>query len=135
MHGNHSRIRADLVLPDDGGYQHQYLDSDEWEPTKSTLHYRDGEWDVHLGFRKPKTDTETETENGTVLGVDLNVIEIAVTSTARFFSAGKFNHRRQEFERVRGNLQDHGTRNAHRTLESVKQASLFDTNTSSRCKY
>ncbi len=118
-HGDHARVRADLVLPDDeDGYQHQYLDSDEWEPTESTLHYRDGEWYLHLGFRKPKR-TETTTENGTVLGVDLGVNEIAVTSTARFFSAGELNHRRREFERVRGDLQECGTRNAHRTLENV----------------
>jgi IS605 OrfB family transposase len=118
-HGDHARVQADLVLPDDeDGYQYQYLDSDQWEPTESTLHYRDGHWYLHLGFRKPKT-TEPTTENGTVLGVDLGVSEIAVTSTARFFSADRLNHTRREFERVRGDLQDHGTRNAHRTLEAV----------------
>ena len=119
-YGDHARVRADLVLPDDeDGYQHQYLDSDEWEPTESTLHYRDEEWYLHLGFRKPKQDAEEATENGTVLGVDLGVNEIAVTSTARFFSAGELNHNRREFERVRGDLQECGTRNAHRTLEHV----------------
>lgn len=119
-HGDHSRVRADLVLPeDDDGYQYQFLDSDEWEPTESTLHYRDGEWYLHLGVRKRKRDPEETTGNGTVLGVDLGVNEIAVTSTARFFSAGELNHRRREFERVRGALQDHGTQSAHRTLEAV----------------
>jgi len=118
-HGDHARVRADLMLPDDeAGYQYQYLASDQWEPTESTLHYRDGHWYLHLGFRKPKK-TETTTENGTVLGVDLGVTEIAVTSTARFFSADLLNHTRREFERVRDDLQDHGTRNAHRTLEAV----------------
>jgi IS605 OrfB family transposase len=118
-YGDHNRVRADLVLPDDDdGYQYQYLTRDEWEPTESTLHYRDGSWYLHLGFRKSKP-TETTTENGTVLGVDLGVSEIAVTSTARFFSAGALNHNRREFERIRGDLQDHGTRNAHRTLEAV----------------
>ena len=118
-HGDHARVRADLVLPEDAdGYQHQYLNNDEWRPTESTLHYRDGEWYLHLGFRKPKT-ADKATENGTVLGVDLGVNEIAVTSTARFFSAGELNHKRREFERVRGDLQECGTRNAHRTLESV----------------
>ena len=66
--GDHSRVRADLVLPDnEDGYQHQYLSSNEWELTESTLQYRDGEWYLHLGFRKPVT--EQTTENGTVLGV------------------------------------------------------------------
>lgn len=119
-HGDHARVRADLVLPTtEEGYQHQYLDSDAWEPTESTLHYRDGEWYLHLGFRTPKQDADETTENGTVLGVDLGVNEIAVTSTARFFSAGELNHKRREFERVRGDLQECGTRNAHRTLQSV----------------
>jgi IS605 OrfB family transposase len=119
-YGDHARVCADLVLPDyEDGYQHQYLDSDEWEPTESTLHYRDEEWYLHLGFRKPKQDAKEATENGTVLGVDLGVNEIAVTSTARFFSAGELNHNRREFERVRGDLQECGTRNAHRTLENV----------------
>jgi putative transposase len=119
-YGDHARVRAELVLPDDeDGYQHQYLDSDKWEPTESTLHYRDEEWYLHLGFRKPKQDAEEATENGTVLGVDLGVNEIAVTSTARFFSAGELNHNRREFDRVRGDLQECGTRNAHRTLENV----------------
>jgi IS605 OrfB family transposase len=119
-HGDYSRVSAGLVLPDaKDGYQYQYLDSDEWEPTESTLHYRDGEWYLHLGFRKLKQDAEEGTENGTVLGVDLGVNQIAVTSTARFFSASELNHKRREFERVRGDLQSHGSRNAHRTLEAV----------------
>jgi transposase len=121
IYGDHSRVRDDLVLPDDeDGYPHQYLDSEAWEPTESTLHHRSSEWYLHLGFRKPKQDTEAETtENGTVLGVDFGVNEIAVTSTARFFSAGELNHKRREFERVRGDLQECGTRNAHCTLERV----------------
>jgi len=115
--GDHSRVRADLVLPDsDDGYQYQYLSSTEWEPTQSTLHYRDGEWYLHLGFRKPVAET---TENGTVLGVDLGVNEIAVTSTARFFSAAELNHNRREFERTRGGLQGTATQNAHNTLQQV----------------
>jgi IS605 OrfB family transposase len=117
--GDRSRVRADLVLPDgEDGYQRQYLDGDEWVPTESTLHLRDGEWFLHLGVRKPKTDRDT-TENGTVLGVDLGVTEIAVTSTGRFFSAGELNHERREFERIRGSLQERGTRSAHRTLSEV----------------
>jgi len=120
-HGGHSRVRADLVCPDsEDGYQYQFLQADSWEPAQSTLHYRDGEWYLHLGFRKPKLDAETETtENGTVLGVDLGVNQIAVTSTARFFSAGALNHNRREFERTRSGLQQTGSRSAHRTLESL----------------
>lgn len=120
--GDHQRVRCDLVLPDkEDGYQYQYLADDSWEITESTLHHRDDEWLLHLGFRKPIQDAneDASTENGMVLGVDLGVNEIAVTSTARFFSAGELNHRRSELERTRGRLQRCGTRNAHRTLETV----------------
>ncbi|MFB6269383.1 MAG: RNA-guided endonuclease InsQ/TnpB family protein, partial [Halobacterium sp.] len=121
IRGDHARVRADLVLPDnEDGYQYKYLNSDKWEPTESTLHFRDEDWYLHFGYRKLKQDAEEETtENGTVLGVDLGVNEIAVTSTARFFPAGELNHKRREFERVRGDLQKCGTRNAHRTMNVV----------------
>ena len=118
--GDYSRVRADLALPrEDDGYQYQYLHDEDWEYTESTLHYRDGEWYLHLGYRKEKPDTETTTQNGTVLGVDLGVNQIAVTSTARFFSAGQLNHARREFEKTRGDLQECGTQSAHRTLQQV----------------
>ena len=118
--GDHSRVHADLCLPDEDGYQYDYLDSDEWEYTESTLHYRDGDWYTHLGYRTPKNeDSEPTTENGTVLGVDLGVTQIAVTSTARFFDASELNHYRREFENTRGNLQQTGTQSAHRTIEDL----------------
>ncbi len=57
-----SRVRCDLALPDtDNGYQRQYLDSDEWSVTESTLTARDGDYFLHIGFRRPKTDTERNT--------------------------------------------------------------------------
>jgi transposase len=83
-------VKADLALPSENdGYQ--YLDDEDWEYTESTLHYQDGEWYLHLGYRKEKTDTKPTTQDRTVLGVDLGVNQIAVTSTARFFSTGKLN--------------------------------------------
>ncbi|WP_436348021.1 RNA-guided endonuclease InsQ/TnpB family protein [Natronorubrum sp. FCH18a] len=117
--GDHSRVHADLCLPEaDEGYQYEFLDSEEWDYTESTLHYREGDWYLHLGFRKPKADdTGSTTTNGTVLGVDLGVNQIAVTSTAQFFSASKLNHARREFEKTRNGLQRTGTQSAHRTLE------------------
>ena len=113
------RIQCQLVLPkDDSGYQHQFLDSDDWTLTESTLTVRDSDFYLHLGFRRPLTDTRTA-ENGTVLGVDLGVENVAVTSTAKFYSGSRLNHRRDEFERVRGSLQRCGTRSARRTLKRV----------------
>jgi len=114
-----SRVRCQLALPDDeSGYQRQYLESETWRVTESTLTTRDGEFFLHIGFCRHKTDTERNTtEDGTVLGVDLGVENLVVTSTARFFSGGELSHRLREFEEVRAGLQRTGTRSAHRTLE------------------
>ncbi len=113
-----SRVRCPLALPDaDDGYQRQYLHSDEWGVTKSTLTARDGEYFLHIGFRRHKNDTERNTaEDGTVLGVDLGIENLAVTSTAYFFSGRELTHNLREFEKVRAGLQQTGTRSAHRTL-------------------
>ena len=115
-----SRVRCKLALPDDeDGYQRQYLDSNEWSVTESTLTARDGEYFLHMGFRRYRNDTERNTaEDGTVLGVDLGVENIAVTSTARFFSGQELLHNLREFEKTRGGLQRTGTRSAHRSIVS-----------------
>ncbi|PSQ39002.1 transposase [Halobacteriales archaeon SW_5_70_135] len=114
-----SRVRCSLALPDaDDGYQRQYLDPDEWSVTESTLTARDGNYFLHIGFRRLKTDTERNTaEDGTVLGVDLGIENLAVTSTARFINGRELTHTLREFEKVRAGLQQTGTRSAHRTLE------------------
>ena len=110
---------CELALPDaDDGYQRQYLESDEWSVTESTLTARDGDYFLHIAFRCHTTETEgNTTENGTVLGVDLGIENLAVTSTAYFFSGRELAHDLREFEKVRAGLQQTGTRSAHRTLK------------------
>jgi putative transposase len=122
------RVRCPLVLADDDGYQQGFLDDDSWEVTESTLTF-DGDGGVllHLGFRRPKTEEENEAstaEDGTVLGVDLGVENVAVTSTARFFSGGHIAHRLRRFESTRAGLQQTGTRSAHRTIERASGRQL-----------
>lgn len=113
------RVEAAFVLPDaPDAPQRTYL-CDEWERKEATLHHRDGDWYLHITVVKDDEFEPEEAENGTVLGVDLGVENIAVTSTGQFWSAGSLNHRRREYERVRGGLQQTGTESAHRTIESV----------------
>ncbi len=121
-----NRVRCPLDLPDaDDGYQRQYLDSDEWSVTESTLTARDGDYFLHIGFRRHKNDTERDTaEDGTVLGVDLGIENLAVTSTARFINGRQLTHDLREFEKVRAGLQQTGTRSAHRTLEQSRGREL-----------
>jgi putative transposase len=95
----------------------QYINSDTWSVTESTLTARDGDYSLHIGFRRHKTDIERNTaEDGTVLGVDLGIENLAVTSTASFISGRELTHDLREFEKVRAGLQQIGTRSAHRTL-------------------
>jgi IS605 OrfB family transposase len=114
-----SRIEAQFVLPNDPDAPQQKYLSEPWERKEATLHHRDGDWYLHIAVVK-KDDVELEeAENGTVLGVDLGVKNIAVTSTGQFWSGGYLNHRRNEYEKVYGGLQQTGTESAHRTLEQM----------------
>ncbi|SDG38786.1 hypothetical protein SAMN05216218_1308 [Halorientalis regularis] len=56
-----NRIRCDLALPDvEDGYQHQYLNDEDWELTESTISRRDGDYYLNLGFRRPKPEKQVE---------------------------------------------------------------------------
>ncbi|WP_458188767.1 RNA-guided endonuclease InsQ/TnpB family protein [Haladaptatus sp. NG-WS-4] len=110
-----ARAHCTLDFPA-GGYQSRYLDDDRWEPAKSVLRYRDGEFDLHLGFRTPYPEIEPPDDDATVLGVSLGIENLAVTSTAQFFSGGELAHRHREFAELRADLRETETRNARRTL-------------------
>ncbi|WP_436927581.1 RNA-guided endonuclease InsQ/TnpB family protein [Halosimplex amylolyticum] len=117
------RVRCILALPDDeDGYQYKYLSDPEWQLTESTLTIREGQWFLHLGFRKVAPDAECSTaENGTVLGVDLGIEHLAVTSTGRFFSGSELQHERKQYEKLQRGLQKTGTRSAYRTHRQVSR--------------
>jgi IS605 OrfB family transposase len=113
------RVRCDLCLPSDGeGYQHQFLEDEAWSLTESTLSLRDEELRLHLGFRRPLSTEETA-GNGAILGVDLGVENIAVTSTARFFSGRELAHVCREHAKRRRSLERVGSRAAHLIVERL----------------
>ena len=115
---------AEYVLPDEGrGTPHsEYLFNDDTEATGGELHSRDGEFYLHVPI---KADVEFETTDdgddghSTVLGVDLGIETVAVTSTGTFWNGSEVNHWHREFEKRRGSLQQCGTRAAHETIQSV----------------
>lgn len=58
------RVHAEYVLPPDGDNpQTKYLRNDEWELRESTLHYRNGEYYLHVGVARDDEQTE-EAEGG-----------------------------------------------------------------------
>ncbi|MEZ3145114.1 RNA-guided endonuclease InsQ/TnpB family protein [Halobaculum sp. MBLA0143] len=118
------RIEADYVLPEDttDTPHEQYLFNDDYNITSAELHRQHSEWQLHICCTADveiNTSAQAATENGTVLGVDLGVNQLAVTSTGRFWTGNEFDHWRREYEKRRGDLQDHGTRWAHETIQSV----------------
>jgi IS605 OrfB family transposase len=118
------RIEADYVLPDENSDtpHAEYLFSDEYETTGAELHRKHGEWQLHIHCKKEmESDTPEQaiTENGTVLGVDLGVNNLAVTSTGAFWTGDEFDHWRREYEKRRGDLQECGTRWAHENTQAV----------------
>ncbi|WP_277542896.1 RNA-guided endonuclease InsQ/TnpB family protein [Haloarcula laminariae] len=118
------RVTAEYVTPvNDEGTPFEDYWTDEWEKGEATLHKRDGTYYLHVAVKK-KVEPDSsgdESENGVVLGVDLNVDGyLAVTSTGTFLgNADYLNHKRDEYERRRGNLQQTGTRSAHLTIQSI----------------
>jgi IS605 OrfB family transposase len=68
---------------------------------------------------EPDTSEQSTTENGTVLGGDIGVNNLAVASTGTFWTGNEFDHWRREYEKRRGDLQEHGTRWAHGNMQGV----------------
>jgi len=118
------RIEADYVLPDkDSDTPHvEYLFSDDYETTGAELHHKHGEWQLHIHCKmevESDTPEQATTTHGTVLGVDLGVNNLAVTSTGTFWTGDEFDHWRREYEERRGDLQECGTRWAHENIQAV----------------
>jgi IS605 OrfB family transposase len=117
------RVTAEYVTPvNEENTPFEDYWTDEWETTEATLHKRDGTYYLHVAVKKDgEPSSDEETENGVVLGVGLNVDGyLAVTSTGAFLgNADYLNHKRDEYERQRGNLQQTGTRSAHLSIKSI----------------
>ncbi|MFC4407891.1 RNA-guided endonuclease InsQ/TnpB family protein [Haloarchaeobius iranensis] len=108
------RVSVDYVL---GDYQKSYLDDDEYEKRMGTLHYREDEdaFYLHIVIKK----AVEERDGNTVLGVDLNLKNVAVTSTGSFYDGGELLWGQNHFFRVRRSLQHKGTRSAKQVLRRL----------------
>ncbi len=65
------------------------------------------------------TPEQATTGHSTVLGVDLGVNQLAVTSTGVFWSGHEFDHWRREYQKWRESLQQRGSRHAHEHIQAV----------------
>ncbi|ELZ23802.1 IS1341-type transposase [Haloterrigena salina JCM 13891] len=99
---------------DIGEYQADYLDDDDYEKRMGTLHYDEQEDDFYLHIVIQKEVEEREGDR--ILGVDLNLKNVAVTSTGSFYDGGKLLWGQNHYFRVRRSLQDKGTRSAKQAL-------------------
>jgi putative transposase len=108
------RVAVDYVLRD---YQRSYLDDEEYEKRMGTLHYSEDEdaFYLHIVIKK---DVE-ERDGSTVLGVDLNLKNVAVTSTGSFYDGGDLLWGQNHYFRVRRSLQHKGTRSAKQALRRL----------------
>jgi len=120
------RVVCEYDLPENpAGTPHgAYLLNDDYEFSTSTVHYDSDtdEFYLHAAMKRTvATDSPEKAEDAKVLGVDCNVDDhIAVTSTGRFVgNANLLNHKRREFEKRRGDLQQTGTRSAHLTFQRI----------------
>ena len=80
-----------------------------------TLHRRGGDWYLYASMLTG--DGDTTTGHRTVLRVN----QFAVASTGRFWSADEFNHWKQEHEKQYSDLQQCGTRAAHKAITGIKR--------------
>ena len=116
------RVTAEYVYPDDS-IQAEYMESEEWDKQGAKLRYdrQSDTYYLHVTVKQERDDPQAEAEGRTVLGVDRNVDGyLAVTSSGAFIgNADLFNHKRREYERRRGNLQQQDTRSAHLTIQSI----------------
>ena len=123
------RVTAEYVLPDESrDTPHaEYLFGDEYETTGATLHYCEGSFYLHIRTKADVGDPEPP-ENGTVLGVDLGIENIAVSSTGVFWSGDELNHWHREYEERRASMQQRGTRYAHEAMQRVgrKETGRFE---------
>lgn len=108
------RVAVDFVL---GDYQKSALNNNDYEKRMGTLHYREEEdtFYLHIVIQK-----EVDERGGDkVLGVDLNLKNVAVTSTGSFFDGGKLLWGQNHYFRVRRSLQHKGTRSAKQALRRL----------------
>jgi putative transposase len=108
-----NRITIPVAIPE---YYQQYLTAD-WQSDSADLIYRKGSgWWLHVVVSCAAPFTAA---TGKVVGVDVGVSRIAVTSNARFFGGKQVKETNNKYFRLRRALQAKGTKSARRHLKKL----------------
>ena len=136
------RVECPFVLPADSPTPYErYVLSEDYEFRESTLRYdaATDEFYLHISTRRidgvdetcvssahqnasrsGDDDAEVSVDTGhpdqTVLGIDLGITSLAVSSTGTFWQGDEYDHWIREFEKRRGEMQQRGTQAAHNAL-------------------
>jgi putative transposase len=137
------RVEPSFVLPADSPTPYErYVLSEDYEFRESTLRYDAATDEFYLNIstrrvdgvdetrsvssahqnaeRSGDDDAEVSVDTGhpdqTVLGIDLGVNSLAVSSTGTFWQGDEYDHWCREFEKRRGEMQQRGTQAAHNAL-------------------
>ena len=121
------RVEPSFILPADSPTPYEgYVLSEDYEIRESTLRYDAvaDEFYLHISTRRIDSDdaevpVDTEHPDQTVLGIDLGVNSLAVSSTGTFWNGDDYDHWCREFEKRRSEMQRRGTQAAHNALRRL----------------
>lgn len=103
-------------------YYRPYL---TWQVCTADLFYNDHKKRFYLHICV-ESDAPDITPNGNVVGCDMGVKRVAVTSTPQFFSSARLHTRFRQLEHIRAALQAKGTKSAKKHLrKNARRRSLF----------
>jgi len=105
------RLKCKLIL---SNYHKEYFQS--WKYSTADLVITKGKLYLHIAFEKEVTDTPT---NGTFVGLDRGISNIAVTSNNKFFTGKHVKRVCKHYRDLRKKLQTVNTKSAKRHLRKI----------------
>jgi putative transposase len=111
-----TRNRAGIAVKVPAYYE-QYL-TQEWQQNSADLIYRKGAYWLHMVVSCEQASL-SPTASSKVIGVDLGINRLAVTSHPRFFGGKRIKETNNRYFRLRRALQGKGTKSAKRHLKKV----------------
>src|SRR5690606_4944025 len=107
------RVRLPIFVPK---YFEQYL---TWKRCSADLFQVKGKTFLHIVFEK---ETEDVSPSGKMVGIDRGIRKLATVSDNRFFGGGRIKQLSERYERLRGELQNKGTRSEKDTWLKLVEA-------------